>query len=199
MIVEDIIRMSKNIDLSGVSTATLSDSKLLDIINLGRIELYKRFALSTKAEVLVLSPNTNVYTLRNTDVMQILNIYDEEGKELIERSVECPVKYDYQKITYNTILISKEMLDKSVVVVYASSPLFYTELDENIEFPVILLESLLLYIAYKVYSGNVLSGSKEVGMSMYNSFESSCALVKDLGYIEVSSLVSHKASDKGFI
>lgn len=199
MVASKVISMSKNVELDGISVATLGDEKMIDILNLAVLEIHKRFQISTKAEQIMLSKATSIYTLRSTDVMRIKCMYDSKGKELTEYSIDYPEDYEYKLINYNTFLVNKELLDSAVMVVYAAASPMIESMEDEVSFPDMFLEPVLLYISYKVYSAGTLKTNQDLGPQLYARFEASCAKMSEFGYANVSSLVTTSLTSKGFM
>ena len=197
MLISDIITLARDTELEGISSKSLTDSKLLSFIKLASIELHKRFSIRTSAEVLKISAYTNMYTLRNTDVMQIIAIYDTEGNELKEMEVQNSDDYDYKRITYNTILLNTDLSDTEIVVVYkASTPTI--ELDGELEIPDVMIDALLLYIAYKAHTTLKITNT-ESDTVLYARFEASCNKLSELGYTEVDYMLTRDVGVGGFV
>ena len=53
MVASKVISMSKNVELDGISVATLGDEKMIDILNLAVLEIHKRFQISTKVSTCI--------------------------------------------------------------------------------------------------------------------------------------------------
>lgn len=153
---------------------------ILSFMYLGLIELYKRFNIGIKTETFTSTTTTSVYNLRNTDINQILTIYDSNKKELISKLVQCDTDYDYSQINFNTILLTNPK-DELLTVVYKASPPEIDETTETIELPDDMLEALLHYIGFKAHSA--VNGNKNSeNDNHYLKFERSCALLDSMGY-----------------
>lgn len=170
---------------------------ILGYINLGLIELYKRFTIKTGVEVVKLTPRMSVYTLQNSDVSLITSIYDMNGKVLIEPLFMKDEDYNYTVLSYNTILFNKP-IDESVLVIYKASPTWLKHLTDELEIPSEMLESLLHYIGYRAH-GAVDGDIKLENNTHYMRFEKSCANLKELGYDFGPKYPGLSTQDKGFI
>ena len=80
MTVQFVIDQARSGELRSLSDKDKTDSVVIHYINLGLIELYKRFNLRTSVEVIRTTPNTPFYTLRSTDINQVVNVYDSFNK-----------------------------------------------------------------------------------------------------------------------
>ena len=77
-----ILAQARSGELASLSAVNKSDEIIVSYINLGLIELFKRFNISVKAEVVKTSPATPFYTLRNSDINLVLSCISNEGIEL---------------------------------------------------------------------------------------------------------------------
>ena len=110
MKVSEVIATARSCELSNLSTSSFTDSRIIHYINLGIIELSKRFVISTKAEKIKTSMYTYMYTLRSSDVIGILDIYDKTGRALVSQVLSDDDNYDY-KLINNTTFLYKHTLD----------------------------------------------------------------------------------------
>lgn len=179
MKVATVIKLAKYGELNQLSTKNDNDA-IISFIYLGMLELYKRFNIGIKTETITTSTTTSVYNLRNTDVNQILAIYDSNRKELTNKQVQCDENYDFSQINFNTILLTNPK-DELLTVVYKASPEELTETTTELELPDDMLEALLHYIGFKAHSA--VNGNKNSeNDNHYLKFERSCALLDNLGY-----------------
>ena len=206
MTVQEIIDYARNGELRQLSIAEISsdplvqaqrDAAIITYINLGLIELYKRFSLSVKAEIVRTTPAVNMYYLRNLDIFRIINIYDASGKPLIEPQTLEDEEYDVKPIT-PTVYLFREPIDEEVAFVYIASPERVTKVTDEVVLLDIMLESLLHYIGYRAHgamNGNV-DGENN---THYLRFEKSCDELKLLGFGQVVSMPLRALNSKGFV
>lgn len=213
MTVSDIIEYVTYSDLSNLGIinnlksddlilATNSEKAIISYINLGLIELYKRFDLRTEETVVILSENITVYNLNIPTLNSIIAAYDEEGKEY-----ELNSENDALSIltpSYNTIQVPNPVEGAAIYIIYTSAPdkiLWDTDLTLiDVSIPPVLHEALLKYIGYRAHVGM----GKEYQVEMqtaYNMFIKSCEDVKTFGVINNNDpLVSgNKLELKGFV
>lgn len=196
MLASDVITLAVNGELKNLHVAE-DTNILLGYINLGLIELYKRFTIKTGVEVVKLTPRMSVYTLQNKDVSSITSIYDMNNKMLVEPRFSTDETYNYNILSYNTILFNKP-IDENVLVVYKASPEWVRDLTDEVEIPMEMLESLLHYIGYRAH-GSVEGNVQAENNTHYMRFDKSCANLKDLGYDFGFKQPGVSTRDKGFI
>ena len=139
----------------------------------------------------------SVYTLQNKDVSSITSIYDMNNKMLVEPRFSTDETYNYNILSYNTILFNKP-IDENVLVVYKASPEWVRDLTDEVEIPMEMLESLLHYIGYRAH-GSVEGNVQAENNTHYMRFDKSCANLKDLGYDFGFKQPGVSTRDKGFI
>ena len=64
--------VSKNLDSTDPAKVAKAEEQIISYINLGLIELYKRFNISIQAEIVQTDPLVSTYTLRNKNIAKIL-------------------------------------------------------------------------------------------------------------------------------
>ena len=65
MKVSQFLSIVRDSELSNLSSNSFTDDKLINFMNLGIIELSKRFRIATKVETIQTSMYTHIYTLRH--------------------------------------------------------------------------------------------------------------------------------------
>jgi hypothetical protein len=197
MKVDFVVKLARSGELHSLSNKTVTDEVIIDYINLGIIELYKRFNISTRVEVIQTTTATPVYTVRAERLNQILVIYDCNGKELTTQSVVEDEQYDYSLLSYNTILLTNPQ-DEFLTVVYKAAPPIVYSVEDEIDIPYAMLEALLHYIGYRAH-GSINGNINQENNTHYMRFDKSCNLLAKEGYV-VEPLVDTRAVEhKGFI
>lgn len=221
MKVSEVIATARSCELSNLSTSSFTDSRIMQFINLGIIELSKRFVISTKAEKIKTSVYTSMYTLRSPDVIGILEIYDKTGRTLVSQVLSDDENYDYMLIN-NTTFLYKHKLDykaieevnpitgieilqytqepdNELMVVYSAvADLVFNTTDE-LSIPLVFLDPLVAYIGYKASHSitQPQSGGGE-NITSLNKFEASCRLLENSVYVGQTNLMSKSIQSKGF-
>ena len=197
MTVDFIIKQARSGELRSLSDKDKTDEVIINYINLGLIELFKRFNLKTSAEVIRTSPTTPFYTLRSEDINQVISVYDTNNKELITKRTTDDEKYDIAQINYNSFLIT-EPKDEELLFVYKAAPELVSSVNDEIQIPYAMLEALLHYIGYRAH-GSVNGEINAEQNTHYMRFDKSCALLLSEGYETDALNVSDSVSKRGFV
>ena len=151
----------------------------------------------TKVEVVKTSPVTPVYTLRATDINQVISVYDSDGKELIGKRNLEDTEYNIAQINYNTFMLTNP-IDEELLFVYKAAPSMVTSASGEVELPYAMLEALLHYVGYRAH-GSVNGNVDKENNTHYMRLEKSCALLLSEGY-EIDTLnISSSVQAKGFV
>ena len=221
MKVSEVIATARSCELSNLSTSSFTDSRIIQFINLGIIELSKRFVISTKAEQIKTSVYTSMYTLRSPDVIGILEIYDKTGRALVSQVLSDDDNYDYKLINNTTFLYKHktdyrateevnpitgiEILqytkepDNELMVVYSAVADLVVNATDELTIPLVFIDPLVAYIGYKASHSitQAQSGGGE-NMSSLTKFEASCRLLENSVYVGQTNLMSKSIQSKGF-
>lgn len=197
MDVSFIINQARSGELRSLSEIDKSDDVVISYINLGLIELYKRFNILTKVEVIKTSAVVPIYTLRASDINQVISVYDKDGRELISKRNLEDEEYDIIQINFNTFMLTKPS-DEELLFVYKAAPPIVTTVTDEIELPYAMLEALLHYIGYRAH-GSVNGNVDKENNTHYMRFEKSCGLLVTEGYEIDSHNISSSVQAKGFV
>ncbi len=221
MKVYDVIATARSCELSSLSTTSFTDSRIIHYINLGIIELSKRFIISTKAEKIKTSVYTSMYTLRSSDVIGILDIYDKTGRALVPQLLSDDENYDY-KLINNTTFLYKHKIDYKVteevnpitgieilqhtkepdnelMVVYSAIADLVVNPTDEISLPLVFLDTLVAYIGYKANPNFIQTPNGGVeNLASLDKFEASCRLLENSVYVGQTNLMSKSIQSKGF-
>ena len=221
MKVSEVIATARSCELSNLSTSSFTDSRIIHYINLGIIELSKRFVISTKAEKIKTSMYTSTYTLRSPDVIGILDIYDKSGRALVSQVLSDDENYDY-KLINNTTFLYKHKIDYKVteevnpitgieilqytqepdnelMVIYSAVADLVLNTTDDLTIPLVFMDPLVAYIGYKASHSitQAQSGGGE-NMASLTKFEASCRLLENSVYVGQTNLMSKSIQSKGF-
>ena len=206
MTLQSIINLARSGELKKLSDQSYTDEIIIDYINLGLIELYKRFQLQTEELVITFTNEAKtIYTLGvDTDgvtpldsdvsypngyseVMVIQEAYDEDGNSynINEESDLLSIF----TISQSQLQIPNPSIGSIVSIIYRPSPTYYTEsmLTNEINMPSSLVEALLSYIGYRAHGamdGNINAENN----THYTRFEASCLRAANLGVVTADSL-----------
>lgn len=169
-------------------------SAVISYINLGLIELYKRFTLKTDEVIVPLVGSQTIYTMPD-NYQSILEALDENGDwysindEDDALSILTP--------SYNTIQVPNPEDGAAISIIYTALPERITDVTEELPLPLSLLDALYNYIGYRGH-GSVNGDLKTENNSHYMRFEANCKKAKDLGVITSDDVVNTKLVDRGF-
>ena len=221
MKVSQFISMVRDNELSNMSATGFTDQKIMNSINLGIIELSKRFRLATKAESIRTSPYTHVYSLRNTDVINILEIYDSKGKTLVPQQVLDDEDYDYRLLSSNSFLLKRkvdydvgitytkyksdqveniqkiDVPDFELMVVYSAIAEPIETVEDNLTIPILFVDALMAYVGYKATSTLGANATTD-NNNTWKRFEYCCSLISNSSYASDEAIVLNSIQSKGF-
>lgn len=212
MTVQEVIDMAKFGELRNLKLGNLEDRAIVSYINLGLIELYKRFPLSVKETMIELIEGGNSEYALPSDCMWLVSAYGEvpedepytEYNELTINDENDPLSVN--TVSWNTVQIPLGIEGSYVSLIYVASPdatqkVIYNEdgtyLTKELQLPAQLIESLLFYIGYRAHGamdGNIQSESN----THYMRFDKSCQKIKTEGMFTNDNLDMTRVTDKGF-
>lgn len=221
MKVSQFISMVRDNELSNISATGFTDQRIINNMNLGIIELSKRFRLATKAESIRTSPYTHMYSLRNTDVINILEIYDSKGKTLVPQQVLDDEDYDYRLLSSNSFLLKRkidydvgitytkfkgdqveniqkiDVPDFVLMVVYSAVADSIETVEDNLTIPVLFVDALMAYVGYKAASTLGANATTD-NNNTWKRFEYCCSLISNSSYASDEAIVLNSIQSKGF-
>ena len=212
MTVQEVIDMAKFGELRNLKLGNLEDRAIVSYINLGLIELYKRFPLSVKETVIeLIDGGSSEYTLPS-DCMWLVSAFGEVPEDAPETYYnELDINNENNPLSVNTVSWNKvqlpvEIEGSYVSLIYIAAPdatqkVTYNEdglyLQEELQLPAQLIESLLFYIGYRAQGamdGNIQSESN----THYMRFDKSCQKIKTEGMFTNDNLDMTRVTDRGF-
>ena len=195
------------------------DATLVAFINLGLIEIYKRFVLKTDEAVLNLVDGKTIYKLDGTDpnvtlgndpFMYLISAYGQDVNATDytpEDTIILPINVEddinsINTITYNEVQIPLVTTGALISLIYASTPTKVTldNLDQDLDIPDVFVEALLNYMGYRGHTSINETGQSEDDL-YYMKFEKSCNKVRELGVGVAPDDMSMngRLSNRGFI
>lgn len=185
MIVQDIINAARYSELGNTAIKDNTDA-ILTFMNLGLLELHKRFPLRVEQTVLTLSNTTTTFNLPST-FMYPLAAYGEDKDGNIDMEHVLPINDESNPesiffSTFKQVQVPDTLDGSSAVIVFAAKPDRYTADDLNIELdlPETLIEPLLHYIGYKAQLG-IRGDAQAETNAHWLRFDRSCKQAQDLG------------------
>ena len=222
MKVSQFLSVVRDSELSNLSSNSFTDDRLISFMNLGIIELSKRFRLATKVETIQTSMYTHIYTLRHSDVINILDIIDSTGKSLIPQRTSDSENYDYKLMSNNSFLLKRKFdyvesithtkvkggeledlqevqaPDLSLVVVYSAIADLITDKEDDLPIPELFIETLMSYVGYKSYRTLGVNGQND-SSEKWKVFEYCCSLVTNSSFAGNDAILGNSVQSKGFV
>ncbi len=217
MTANEVIALARVGELSKLSIAIKDDNTVLfGFINLGLVELYKRFPLKNDEAIVTLRDGKTIYKLDGTDpdvsmgepFMYLLGAYEDGTDNDFSASVlSLPINeedniYSVNSISYNSIQIPLVTTGAYISLIYVAKPTKVTALtlNEELDLPDQMIEALLHYIGYRAH-GAMDANIQTESNTHYMRFEASCNKLKELGVGIAPDDVSmnSRISMKGFV
>lgn len=204
MTVRQVIDLAKASELTGLPAAS-KDETVLGFINLGVLELYKRFTLSVEEWIIALEDGQSYYTAPE-DFMWIIAAYGEVGMDSVQEVNVLPVNEEDNPLSINTVGWNKVQVPLSVTgayvsIIYAATPEVYsvTDMDKTVNIPPQMIEALLAYIGWRANS-TIDTGIQTEDTVWYNRFESSCSRLEVKGFVNANDMVmTNRLNMRGFV
>lgn len=217
MTANEVIALARVGELSKLSVAIKDDNTVLfGFINLGLVELYKRFPLKNDEAIVTLRDGKTIYKLDGTDpdvsmgepFMYLLGAYEDgTDNDFSASALSLPINeedniYSVNSISYNSIQIPLVTTGAYISLIYVAKPTKVTALtlNEELDLPDQMIEALLHYIGYRAH-GAMDANIQTESNTHYMRFEASCNKLKELGVGIAPDDVSmnSRISMKGFV
>lgn len=177
---------------------------VLGYYNMGLIELYKRFPLKVEEHIIELQDGQSIYTLPS-DFMWIVAAYGEVSPSSSDSVNILPINEEDAPESINTVSWNKVQIPLSIAgsyvsIIYVANPPYVTEtnLADNVDFPIQLLEALVHYIGFCGHVSQNGSADKENNVH-YQRFVASCELVRTMGMFNTDDVSMNKRIEtRGF-
>jgi len=205
MLVEEVVTLAQHSELNGVAIKT-DVPAILSFINLGMIELYKRFTLNTKELVLEVSENSLSIPVPQ-DFMYPERVYEWVVVNNEKKQIEIPINehYKFEGINfsnYKVISLSPALVGKTIYILYNIKPDKYSiaSLTTEIDLPDSLVDCLLHYIGYRGHLG-VKSDAQSENNTHYLRFERSVLKAKELNITPTTQSLNmvNRVFNRGFV
>lgn len=196
MTVQDVITLAQQGELKNIKVKTDTDS-VLGFINLGMIELYKRFPLKTEEHIITLVEGTDIYTMPS-DYMWMLTAYEEVDENSDEVVKVVPINeednpYSINTVSWNKVQVPVNVDGAYISIIYVAQPAILTQanLNDDIDLPPQMIEALLNYIGYRGH------GSLDGAINAENNthlmrFEASCKRIVKEGMFTPDDMSTNK-------
>jgi len=204
MTLQEIVDLATNTELKQLSLKN-DITTVISYVNLGILELYKRFPIETKETVLSLADGVSIYTLPD-DCMYIVAAYDEVPEASQVNVRPLPINEEDNELSINTVSYNEVQIPlttegANISIIYVAYPVMYNEnsLSEEVALPRAMLDPLLAYVGYKAKSSidNIPQGENNVH---YQQYEIACNKIDRLGVFSRDDMkMSDRVSNRGFI
>lgn len=202
MTARQIIDLAKSSELNGVALSS-KDDVILGFMNLGVLELHKRFQLKVEEYLIELVDGQDIYQMPS-DYMWLVAAYGEVEAQSTESVNVLPVNEEDNPLSINTVGWNKIQIPVSVAgayvsIIYVASPEVYELTSENVDIPPQMLQALLAYIGYKANAA-IDSGIQTEDSAWYQRFEEACNKVREYGMYNGDDMyMSKRISIRGFV
>lgn len=204
MTIQQVINLAENGVLKHM--ANNDTDVILGYLNLGLIELYKRFPLSVKEHIVELVDGITVYDLPE-DCMWVIAVYGEvEVGGTSNTTVDVlPLNVEDDPLSVNTVSWDKVQVPSTttgakISIIYEAAPEYVTDADlvSVLGIPVQMVDAILMYIGYKAHEA--LGGDTETeDDAFYQKFEASCNRIEQRGMFTVDDMDMLARDMKGFV
>jgi hypothetical protein len=202
--IQQVVELARAGELNNISVKDDYEA-ILTFINLGLIELYKRFPLHTKEHIIELQDGVEIYDMPE-DFMWMVSAYDEVDELSNNIVSEIPINEEDNPASINIINWKQVQIPVTaagayISIIYVASPEWVTEDDmaEDIALPAQMIEALLHYIGYRGH-GSVNGNINAENSTHYQRFEISCARIQKMGmYSNDDVSTRNRIYDRGFI
>ena len=179
---------------------------VIGFINLGILELHKRFELLEDYAEVTIADAVTTYTLDGSDpnvsidlsdkqLVLVSRITDMDNVSLFDTTL--PKSEKVKLPSYNKLILKDLTAGDVLDVTFRAAPKFLVHEKEEIPLPPQFFEALFNYVGYRGHS-SVKGDIKSENNTHYQRFEKSCGNIEghDLGVYE--NLESDKFSERGF-
>ena len=204
MTVGQVIELAKVSEMNGLKIGDNTTS-VLGFLNLGVLELYKRFSLKIEEYVITLQDMVDIYTMP-ANYMWIVAAYGEVDIRSTETVNELPINEEDNPLSINTVGWNKVQVPVSisgayVSIIYVARPEMYelADLDVEIDLPPQMIEPLLAYIGYRA-NATIDSGVQSEDNAWYIRFDSSCNRIRQESMINSDDMfMNSRINKRGFV
>jgi len=199
-----VVDAARYSELASVATKDNTDA-ILSFLNLGMLELYKRFPLNTQEHIVELVEGTTLYDLPE-NFMYALSAYGEPLEASMGEVVDVPINDEDEPYSiffpnHKQVQIPLVANGAYISIIYIAKPASYTaaDLQEELDLPETLIDCLLHYVGYKAHLGIRGDGQSE-NNAHFARFERSCQKARELGVAHPidSWRMIDRLNDRGF-
>ena len=205
MTAQQVIDLAKTGELKQLAIKDDTEA-VIGFINLGLIELYKRFPIETKEYMIQVQDGVTEYTLP-ADCMWVVRAFGEVAVSDNKTAVnEFPINadenpYSVNIVAWNKVQIPALAVGEYVSLIYVASPQQVTlaTINDPLPIPEQMIEALLNYIGYRGH-GSVDGKINAESNTHYQRFELSVNRIKKEGMFAAESVdMPYRIVDRGFV
>lgn len=205
MLLQDLLDTARYSELHGTSIKD-NDKAIISFLNLGMLELYKRFPLSQNEYTIQLGATTASYGLPD-NFMYSLEVYDNAVVDGEGKPVPLPINDGSQETSvyfpsHKVVQVPAYEGRTQVSVIYVGKPESYTidDLTSEVDIPETLIECLMHFIGYKAHL-SVKGDAQSENNAHWARFERSCKQALELGvaFPADSWRMGNRIIDRGFV
>lgn len=208
MNIQDIVTLARHSELSGVAIKNDLDV-ITAFINLGMLELYKRFPIKVEEHIVTLEDGVMYYTMPD-NFMYALEAHGEIAASSSAISNPIPINDEDSENSiffgdWTTVQIPSSVTGSYVSIIYVAKPIRVTveqvkDGTGTLDLPETLIDALLNYVGYRAYLG-VKSDAQSENNAHWARFERSCSKAEKLGVTNPadSMSMSGRISNRGFV
>lgn len=204
MTVGQVIELAKVSELNGLKIGE-NTTNVLGFLNLGVLELYKRFSLKVEEYIITLEDMVDIYVMPS-NYMWIIAAYGEVDIRSTEVVNELPINEEDNPLSVNTVGWNKIQVPVSVSgayisIIYVARPEMYEvgDIDVELDLPPQMIEPLLAYIGYRA-NATIDNGVQSEDNAWYIRFENSCNRIRQESMINSDDMfMNSRISKRGFI
>jgi hypothetical protein len=213
-------------ELSQLNVGDLLDTsehypRMISSINLGLMELYKRFPVNLKEVNIQLYDEITEYVLHsshvitnmpvngdpkdyyilddfNNDLIRIESVFDDLGEEIAINDETA--EYSIFTIAHNIIKYAYPEDDSTLLIQYRASAVKLdsdADDDSDIDIPPQFTEALVNYVAYRMFAAINMNSAEAV--NYYAKFEAACALLNNYGLWHKDAKTNDKLTNAGWL
>lgn len=207
MIIQDVVNSAKYSELSGVAVKD-NIPAIVAFINLGMLEIYKRFPIKVEEHVINLISGTVYYEMPENFMYCIEAFGEQKENSTCSNEISINDEEDLESIFFNdwnTVQVPFSVTGAYVSVIYVAkpTPITVTQAEDGVttlDIPDTLIDVLLSYVGYRGHMG-VKSDSQSENNAHWVRFERSCEKAIELGvaFPSDSSSMSGRITDRGFV
>jgi hypothetical protein len=205
MVVQDIIDIAKYSELNNLAVKN-DINAIVTFMNMGILELYKRFPLKVEEHVITLQDNVTIYDLPS-DFMYPLEAFGEVNEFATDKrppivpfnDADDPTSIFFPNFTQ--VQVPLVTTGSFISLIYVSKPARIDEddLSSEINIPETLVEALVYYIGFRAHTSIKSDGQSENNIHWVR-FDQSCKKARELGvaYPMDSWKMNDRLSNRGF-